>query len=114
MGVVVFADHFTLPRMGLRSEYSYQHRPNEDSCQATNWPAVVAWVSAEIISLPLALLTPVTLIFVPVITIPVSFALYVGSTKLFVRKGWMEYKDKEGPPEDGDSVPSSSSDECEA
>jgi len=89
MGVMLFADHFVLPRMGLRGEYSYQHRLNEDSCQATNWPAVIAWVAAEILSLPLATLTPVTLIFVPVVTISVSFALYVGLTKAFVQKvGW--------------------------
>lgn len=116
MGVVVFADHFALPRMGLRSEFSYQHRLNEDSCQATNWPAVIAWFIAELVSLPLALLTPVTLIFAPVITISLSFALYLGLTKLFAHKGWVEYSDKESSIENGNGeiTQKDTTEECEA
>ena len=91
----------------------------------TNWPAVITWATAEILSLPLALLTPVSVYFAPIITIPYSFAVFVGLTKLFVSKGWMKYKDEEVLPEDdedddGDKIHASTdksearSEECEA
>jgi purine-cytosine permease-like protein len=94
MGVMVFTDYFVFPRLGLCRELSYQHRLNEEVCQMTNWPAVVTWALAMSISLPLALLTPVSVYFAPAITLPLSFALYIGLTKVFVKKGWIEYKEE--------------------
>jgi len=95
MGVILFTDHFVVPKIdGLCSEFSYQHRLHEDSCHKTNLPAVITWASAEIISLPLALLTPVSVYFAPVITIPYSFFVYIILSKIFVNRGWIEYKEE--------------------
>lgn len=102
MGVIVYSDHFLLPKFGLQSEYSHRHmllkndagnneEDYDDVCRETNWPAVITWSTAEILTLPLALLTPVTVYFAPILTIGWSFIVYIGLTKLFVAKGWMVY-----------------------
>jgi len=92
MGVIVFVDHFLFPKIGLQDEFSHKNQSRQensidDFCHTTNWHAVATWAISEVISLPLALLTPVSLYFAPVITIVVSFSLYVGLTKLFVKSG---------------------------
>ena len=81
----------------------------DDICRATNWPAVATWAISEVISLPLALLTPVSLYFTPVITIVVSCSFYVGLTKLFVKSGWLIYED-----EDDDGGDDAKSEEIQA
>jgi len=98
MGVIVFVDHFLFPKIGLQSEFSHQKQlvqknSDNDQCHATNWPAVVTWALSEVISLPLALKTAVSLYFAPVITISPSFSLYVGLTKLSMNNKWLKYED---------------------
>lgn len=52
-------DHFVFPRLGLSSELSYNLRDEEDDkCNVNNWPALWTWFAVEVISLPVALLTP--------------------------------------------------------
>ena len=114
MGVIVFVDHFLFPKIGLQDEFSHkkqarQENFRDDICRATNWPAVATWAISEVISLPLALLTPVSLYFTPVITIFVSCSFYVGLTKLFVKSGWLIYED-----EDDDGGDDAKSEEIQA
>lgn len=91
MGVIVFSDTFLFPRLGLQSELSFNHRQGEDKCVKVNWPAAWTWLSAEVISLPLALFTPVSSYFAPIITLSYSWIAYVGMTKVWVNKGWISY-----------------------
>jgi len=90
MGVMVYADNFILPRIGIEAEYSYQFSGREDACSKTNMPAVLTWITAEILSLPLAIFTPVSIYFTPAITIAWSLIVYVIASKWFVQKGWRE------------------------
>lgn len=94
MGVFLLVDHFVFPRLGLSSELSYNLREDEedDKCNVNNWPAIWTWFAAEVISLPVALLTPVSSYFTPIITLCFSFVSYIGLTKLWVRKGWIVYE----------------------
>jgi hypothetical protein len=93
MGVMVFTDNIIFPRLGLQSELSYTLRPqgSKDNCVKTNWPAVWTWLSVELLSLPLALLTPVSSYYTPVITLFYSFVVYIELTKFWVKKGWVNY-----------------------
>ena len=93
MGVMVFTDNVIFPRLGLQSELSYTLRPEEEGneCVKTNWPAVWTWLTVEVVSLPLALLTPVSSYFTPVITLVYSCVAYIGLTKFWVKKGWIVY-----------------------
>lgn len=96
MGVFLFADHLVFPRVGLSSELSYNlTNDDEAKCTYNNWPAIWTWPMVEVLSLPVALLTPVSLYFTPVITLVFSFVSYLGLTKLWVSKGWIVY-DKNG------------------
>ena len=95
MGVIVYADNFILPRFGIEAEYSYQFSDQEDTCSKTNMPAVLTWITAEILSLPLALFTPVSVYFTPVITISWSLLVYIIASRWFVQKGWRNCGEKE-------------------
>merc|ERR1719263_120614 len=95
LGGLVYADNFILPRFGIEAEYSYQFSDQEDTCSKTNMPAVLTWITAEILSLPLALFTPVSVYFTPVITISWSLMVYIIASRWFVQKGWRDCGEKE-------------------
>lgn len=96
MGVIVATDYFVSPRLGLPQQVALKG----GSVRTTNWPAAITWALAEIVSLPVALLTNVSIYFVPLITIALSFALFIAMSKAFVKKGW--YTIEENTAEDTD------------
>ena len=77
MGVVLFADFWVLPRMGIPSEMAATRGMKE----TTNLPAVVAWFVSVVVTLPIAILTVLEYFFTPVLTIILAFAIYVGLSK---------------------------------
>ena len=89
-GVMLFIDYFCFPRLGLEREFPYRQGKLSADKDVTNWPAVITFVIAETISLPLCW-TPVSVYFAPAITISLSAILYIGITKWFVRKGMITY-----------------------
>ena len=91
LGIVLSTDYYIFPRLGLQSEMSYTLREGEDKCVKTNWPAVWTWFTVAVISLPLAIWTPVSPYFTPIFLVPYTFAAYLGLTKYWVKKGWINY-----------------------
>lgn len=87
---MLFIDYFCFPRLGLEREFPYRQGKLSADKDVTNWPAVITFVIAETISLPLCW-TPVSVYFAPAITISLSAILYIGITKWFVRKGMITY-----------------------
>lgn len=91
LGIVLSTDYYIFPRLGLQSEMSYTLREGDDKCVKTNFPAVWTWFTVEVISLPLAIFTPVSPYFTPIFLVPYTFAAYLGLTKYWVKKGWINY-----------------------
>ena len=87
---MLFIDYFYFPRLGLEREFPCRQGKLGTDRDVTNWPAVITFVLAETISLPLCW-TPVSVYFAPAITISLSAILYIGITKWFVRKGMISY-----------------------
>lgn len=78
MGIVIFADCFVLPAMGLGDEYC--ERQLASGKVATNWPAVVAWATSVTVSLPLVLSHTLEVFYAPLLGIQLAAIVYVGGS----------------------------------
>jgi len=72
VGVVLVADTFVLPRLGLGSELC------ADEAGLTNWPAIAAWAVTVAVELSLVIMGGLAVFFAPLVGIPLAALLYVG------------------------------------
>jgi purine-cytosine permease-like protein len=72
VGVVLVADTFVLPRLGLGSERC------ADEAGSTNWPAAAAWAVTMAVELPPVITGKLAVFFAPLVGIPLAALLYVG------------------------------------
>lgn len=81
VGVVLVADTFALPRLGLGSERC------ADEPGSTNWPAVAAWAATVAVELPPVIMGKLAVFFAPLVGIPLAALLYVGLSCWSARRG---------------------------
>ena len=94
MGVILFADFWILPRLGIQNEMAAnaaveasadnvedeanRYAIKSNTLNTTNWAAVYTWAIALIVSVPIAMTTVLEVFFTPLITVTLSLILYVG------------------------------------